>query len=82
MARGEAMSKMKFSDGTVIESEAFLMDCLVDTTPYVRLEWLKNLQTKINSHNCNCDRCYYEDEYSFVKKEIKVIEKWLKKEKQ
>jgi hypothetical protein len=69
---------MRFSDGTIIKSEAFLMDCSVDSTPSERLEWLKNLQTKVDSHNCNCDMCDYEYEYNFVKKEIKVIEKWMK----
>ena len=53
------MSSMRFSDGTVIKSEAFIMNCMVTTTPLERLEWLKNLQTEVDSHNCNCEYCDY-----------------------
>ena len=73
------MSSMRFSDGTVIKSEAFIMNCMVTTTPLERLEWLKNLQTEVDSHNCNCEYCDYAYEYNFVNREIKVIEQWLNK---
>ena len=75
------MSSMRFSDGTVIKSEAFVINCMVDTTPSERLEWLKNLKTKVDSHNCNCEYCSYKYEYNFVNKEIKAISKWLEEKR-